>query len=117
MNISSKSKNWKERILSNFAHTPFTIEINGEQFECGSVEGFWQGLKCTGEMRRQVFLMSGIDAKRAGKDKANDFFEIAAHQMYMAYSEIILGNRQNFEGFSKAQWYHFKLNESGLIYD
>ena len=43
--------------------------------------------------------------------------EIAAHQMFMAYSEIIQGKKKNFEGFSEAQMYHWKLNETGLIYD
>jgi len=55
MNIYSGSKDWKERILSNFASTPFTIEINGQKYECASVEGFWQGLKCKGVRRLYVF--------------------------------------------------------------
>lgn len=77
MNISFRSKNPQERILSNLAHTPFTIKINGYEFRCNSVEGFWQGLKCKGEMRKHVFLLSGMGAKRAGSGKRGQSFEFA----------------------------------------
>jgi len=66
VNIRFHSKDWRERILSNLAHTPFTIEINGQLFQCASVEGFWQGLKCRGAMREHVFGLSGLGAKNAG---------------------------------------------------
>jgi hypothetical protein len=69
MNIYSKSKDWRERILSNFASTPFAIQIGDETFQCGSVEGLWQGLKCKGDMRLHVFGLSGMKAKMAGKGK------------------------------------------------
>lgn len=69
MNVYSKSKNWREKILSNFASTPFVITIEGEEYKCGSVEGFWQGLKCKGDMRLHVFGLSGMYAKQAGKGK------------------------------------------------
>lgn len=45
MNIQFRSSNPDERILSNFAATPFSISIGEETFQCASVEGFWQGLK------------------------------------------------------------------------
>ena len=77
MNVSFRSRNWRARILSNLAHAPFTITVNGEEFECNSVEGFWQGLKCKGEMRKHVFLLSGLGAKRAGSGKKRSSFEIA----------------------------------------
>jgi hypothetical protein len=69
MNIYSKSKDWRERILSNFASTPFTIQIGEDTFQCGSVEGLWQGLKCKDAMRLHVFGLSGMKAKMAGKGK------------------------------------------------
>ena len=69
MNIYSKSKDWRERILSNFASTPFTIQIGSEIFQCASVEGLWQGLKCKGDMRLHVFGLSGMKAKMEGKGK------------------------------------------------
>lgn len=77
MNVHFHSQDWRERILSNLAHTPFNITINGESFHCNSVEGFWQGLKCKGEMRKHVFLLSGTGAKRAGAGKRHPTFEIA----------------------------------------
>lgn len=76
MNISYRSRNWRERILSNLAETPFEIEINGEVFFCRSVEGFWQGLKHKGDMRKHVFQLSGLAAKNAGRGKKSQFFEI-----------------------------------------
>ena len=41
INISSKGETETERMLSNFAYTPF--ELDGVHYE--SVEGFWQSLK------------------------------------------------------------------------
>jgi O-acetyl-ADP-ribose deacetylase (regulator of RNase III) len=43
--------------------------------------------------------------------------EIAARQMYMAFSEVELGNSPCFEDFGQAQKYHWKLNETGMIYE
>jgi len=86
MNIYSGSKDWKERILSNFAFAPFTIEINGQEFECASVEGFWQGLKCEGDRRLYVFKLCAMAAKKVGADKTFKEFEIAG-QKYIAGSE------------------------------
>ncbi len=77
MNVSYRSKNWEERILSNLADTPFSITINEEEFHCRSVEGFWQGLKCKGERRLQVFQLAGLGAKNAGAGKRRPTFEIA----------------------------------------
>ncbi|MBL7825112.1 MAG: hypothetical protein JNJ57_00670 [Saprospiraceae bacterium] len=81
MNIYSKSKDWKERILSNFATTPFQIQIGEETFQCQSVEGFWQGLKCKSDMRLHVFGLSGMKAKKAGKGKKILSFEIAGMEI------------------------------------
>lgn len=36
MNVYSKSKNWREKILSNFASTPFVIKIEDEEYKCVS---------------------------------------------------------------------------------
>jgi O-acetyl-ADP-ribose deacetylase (regulator of RNase III) len=41
---------------------------------------------------------------------------IAARQMYMAYQEIILGQRMNFRTFEEAQNYHLQLNPKGRIW-
>ncbi len=77
MNISYRSGNPVERILFNLAETPFTITINGEQFHCRSVEGFWQGLKSKGDRRAYVFGLAGLAAKNAGRGKRASHFEIA----------------------------------------
>lgn len=57
-----------ERLLSNFAHTPF--ELDGIHFE--SVEGFLQGLKVEGpEKQLRIFGKHGFQAKRAGTKARN----------------------------------------------
>lgn len=42
---------------------------------------------------------------------------IASKQMFMAYSEIILGKKQEHKTFGMAQRYQNQLNEKGLIWD
>lgn len=42
---------------------------------------------------------------------------LAAKQMFVAYDEIIRGNRRQFEGFDEAQKHHLELNPEGLIWD
>lgn len=76
MNISFHSRDWRERVLSNLAHTPFSLRIGEETVACNSVEGFWQGLKSKGDMRRHIFLLSGLAAKSAGHGKHSPRFEI-----------------------------------------
>lgn len=77
MNVYSGSSKPEEKILSNFASTPFKICINNQNFECGSVEGFWQGLKCKGDMRLHVFKLAGMAAKTYGAGKKIKSFELA----------------------------------------
>ncbi len=86
MNIYFKSSDWREKVLSNLARTPFKIEINSEEFSCESVEGFWQGLKCCEAMREHVFGLWGFAAKNAGKGKSGQAFEIAG-EMILVGSE------------------------------
>lgn len=65
LNVVSYSSDWRARILSNFAHTPF--EIDSVRVE--SVEGFWQGLKFNEGSREQqvAFAQWGLAAKRLGR--------------------------------------------------
>ena len=77
MNVSYRSSDWRERILSNLADTPFSVTVNGQRFQCRSVEGFWQGLKSKGDRRLYVFQLSGMAAKNAGRGKRSQSFEIA----------------------------------------
>lgn len=41
---------------------------------------------------------------------------VCASQMYMAYQEIILGQRMDFKNFGEAQKYHLEINRQGLIW-
>ena len=43
--------------------------------------------------------------------------KIAAGQMYQAYKEIIKEEKMNFEDYSAAQTYHWKINPKGLIFE
>lgn len=65
LNISSRGKTETERLLSNYAETPFVFW--GESY--ASVEGFWQSLKFPKiSDRRRVAQLTGIEAKRAGRE-------------------------------------------------
>jgi hypothetical protein len=70
LNIASYSEDERARLLSTFAHTPFTLRCGAAAIRCESVEGFWQGLKFPegSAERARVFALWGIDAKRAGAD-------------------------------------------------
>lgn len=65
LNVVFSSPDWRARLLSNFARTPFTLW--GERF--ASVEGFWQGLKYPEGSPEQkwVFRLWGYEAKKAGR--------------------------------------------------
>lgn len=65
INIGSRGTTDTEKLLSNFAPTPFVFW--GEEY--ASVEGFWQSLKFPKHSeRRKVAKLVGADAKRAGRD-------------------------------------------------
>jgi predicted NAD-dependent protein-ADP-ribosyltransferase YbiA (DUF1768 family) len=54
------------RLISNFAHTPFTLD--GREY--ASVEGFWQGLKFAKDSdRRRLAAMWGREARQAGEEQ------------------------------------------------
>lgn len=65
LNVAWGSPDWRARLLSNFAPTPF--QLWGERF--GSVEGFWQGLKYPEGSAEQtrVFGLFAYEAKKAGR--------------------------------------------------
>lgn len=42
--------------------------------------------------------------------------EIASHQMWMAYSEIVKDEKIDFPDFAAAQKYHYQLNKNGMIW-
>lgn len=65
INIGSREGTELERLLSNFADTPFTFW--GEEY--ASVEAFWQGLKFSKlSDRRRIAKLSGYEAKKAGRE-------------------------------------------------
>lgn len=41
---------------------------------------------------------------------------IAARQMFLAYKEIVLGERMNFATFGESQKYHWNINPQGMIW-
>lgn len=43
--------------------------------------------------------------------------QIAARQMYLAYKEIIKGEKMDFKDFGEAQKYHWNLNPQGMIFE
>lgn len=65
VNIGFKGETETERMLSNFAHTPF--ELDGVRYE--SVEGFWQSIKFPegSKDRAETAGLVGNKAKKAGK--------------------------------------------------
>ena len=68
LNIASYSADWRSRLLSTFAHTPFELVLGDARVHCESVEGFWQGLKWPAGSadRVRVFGLWGLEAKLAG---------------------------------------------------
>ena len=65
LNIRSGSRDWRGKILSNLAETPF--KIGADLFQC--VEAPLQGIKFKSpSMRRKVFAMSGKEALMEGRE-------------------------------------------------
>lgn len=44
-------------------------------------------------------------------------YNIASNQMYLAYDEIIKGNKKDYKSFGDTQKFQYRLNEKGLIWD
>jgi predicted NAD-dependent protein-ADP-ribosyltransferase YbiA (DUF1768 family) len=64
LNVGYRSPDWRIKLISNFAPTPF--ELDGREY--ASVEGFWQGLKFPSEAdRRRIGQLVAGEAKRAGE--------------------------------------------------
>lgn len=69
MDIKSK-KPYPAGALSNFVPRPFSFTYKGVKVECASMEGFLQGLKFQNpDMQREVWTLTGLAAKRKGKNK------------------------------------------------
>jgi hypothetical protein len=83
LNIASYSDDWRSRLLSTFAHTPFELMLGDERARCESVEGFWQGLKWPAGSadRERVFGLWGLEAKLAGVDAPAGEIEVAGRRI------------------------------------
>jgi hypothetical protein len=83
LNIASYSDDWRSRLLSTFAHTPFELMLGDERARCESVEGFWQGLKWPAGSadRERVFGLWGLEAKLAGVDAPTGEIEVAGRRI------------------------------------
>src|SRR5262249_5832687 len=65
LNVGYRTTDWRIKLISNFAPTPF--ELDGRVY--ASVEGFWQGLKFPKESdRRRIAQLVAGAAKRAGEE-------------------------------------------------
>lgn len=84
INVYSKGKTELGRLLSNFAHTPFTLQWNEKvQLSFQSVEGYWYWL-LTGDAK--LFELYGFKAKQYGKSKWNKKTEpVTKEQLSLAY--------------------------------
>ena len=62
INVYSKAQTELGRWMSNFAHTPFTINDHGT---FASVEGYWYWLGCRDDQLRTCY---GFQAKKLGRE-------------------------------------------------
>jgi len=70
-NAYFRSKNSNERQISNLAYSEFVFMGR----KCHSFEGFYQGIKGSGEdMQNHVFLMFGMEAKGRSKPTKHVYF-------------------------------------------
>lgn len=65
INIYSKGKTSLGRWLTNFAYSPFIIEINGEHHQFVSIEGLWYWILTGDDSLKSCY---GYDAKSRGKE-------------------------------------------------
>lgn len=105
INIGSRGETDTEKLLSNFARTPFVL--NGRHYN--SIEGFWQSLKFPRESdRMRIGLLSGIDAKKAGRDAPNS-------DTFIYQGEVItVGSPEHHNLMRRALRAKFRCNPSVL---
>ena len=66
INVYSCGRTELGRLLSNFAHTPFTVPVHGT---FASVEAYWYWLQCGDTAARErLRLLHGFAAKKAGRE-------------------------------------------------
>ena len=89
LNIASYSEDWRARLLSQFAHTPFQVLCGSAVLQCESVEGFWQGLKWPegSTERSRAFGLWGMEAKLAGAGAPNTDVDFCGRRLGRGGSE------------------------------
>jgi len=71
INVYSKGQTFLGRLLSNFAHTPFTCEDG----KFASIEGYWYWLSIVDKKEREVLrTLHGYEAKEVGRKLRTDQF-------------------------------------------
>lgn len=72
LNVGSKEADPAAKLLSNFSHTPFTLD--GQRYE--STEAFIQSLKFPDpEDQKRVAALYGFEAKKAGKEARREVID------------------------------------------
>ena len=102
LNVAYRSADWRIKLISNFAPTPF--ELDGRVY--ASVEGFWQGLKFPKEAdRRRIAELYAGTAKRAGEAAMPaETFEYEGVRVYP-------GTHAHWKLMERACWAKFSQNE------
>jgi predicted NAD-dependent protein-ADP-ribosyltransferase YbiA (DUF1768 family) len=102
LNVAYRSPDWRIKLISNFAPTPF--ELDGRMY--ASVEGFWQGLKFPAEAdRRGIAALYAGTAKRAGEEAVPaKTFEYEGARFYP-------GTHAHWKLMERACWAKFSQNE------
>jgi predicted NAD-dependent protein-ADP-ribosyltransferase YbiA (DUF1768 family) len=105
INITSKSPQ-PFRLISNFAHTPFTLD--GLCY--ASIEGFWQGLKFQqDEDRRRLAELHGSAAKDAG------FYAPPSDQLNYLGKDVRIGTWDHWQLMERACTAKFEQNEDAAL--
>lgn len=102
LNVGYRSPDWRIKLISNFAPTPF--ELDGRTY--ASVEGFWQGLKFPDEAdRRRIAALVAGEAKRAGEAAVpSETFEYEGQRFHP-------GTHAHWKLMERACWAKFSQNE------
>ena len=102
LNVGYRSPDWRIKLISNFAPTPF--ELDGRVY--ASVEGFWQGLKFPAEAdRRRIAELYAGTAKRAGEEA------VPAETFAYEGERIVPGTHAHWKLMERACWAKFSQND------
>ena len=102
LNVGYRSSDWRIKLISNFAPTPF--ELDGRAY--ASVEGFWQGLKFPAEAdRRRIAELYAGTAKRAGEEA------VPAETFAYEGERVVPGTHAHWKLMERACWAKFSQND------